>query len=809
MRQLAGETVGRPERSLDYGPAPVRELAQALRSARRAAGSPPYRQMSAVAHFSAATLARAAAGRVLPSRDVTLAYARACGGDPAEWDWRWRRTRAAIAAGAVSLDGPALDAQPSDASPPPGPAALHTLRPDTLRPDTLRPAQLPADVTDFTGRADALRRLDEFLPGRRPAQETAVPISVVSGPAGVGKTALALRWGHLAARHFEDGQLHVNLRGYAPTPPMEPGEALGRFLRALGITADRIPAEVEESADMFRSLLAGKRMLVVLDNAASPEQVRPLVPGSPGCMVVVTSRDRLTGLAATHGVHRLPLDVLAPDDAATLLGRLLGDRRVAAEQAAAGELAALCGRLPLALRIAAANLADRPASQPGRIAAYTAELRDGDRLLALQVPGDERGAVRAAFDVSLTRLSPAGRRMFRLLGLIPGPDLTAEAAAALAGAGAGQAREALAELTQSHLLDEQPGGRFALHDLLSAYATGQASALGGAADRRAPVGRVLDYYLHTAYTAALLLNPARQPLPLPPPQPGAAPGQLTGPEQARGWFEAERSVLLALIAHAAGTGFDRHAWQLAWALADFLHQQGHWHDWASSQQTALAAARRLADADGQARAHQYLGYALARLGRYEDGLHHLQQALARFRELAQRGDEAHVLLTLAVVSGQQDRHDEALRHAELALAAYQAAGHRAGEANALNAVGWSHAMLGSHVQAIGYCSQALALHRERGNPHGAAATWDSLGYSHQQLGQYGHAVACYQQAISLRPAADDWYNHATTLTHLGDAQQADGNRPAAREAWQQAVGILDKLRHPDAAGLRTRLERLG
>ena len=353
------------------------------------------------------------------------------------------------------------------------------------------PAQLPADAAAFSGRQAALAQLDSHLPDQGERRSPAMV--VIAGTAGVGKTALAVHWAHRVRDLFPDGQLYVDLRGWAAGAPLLPIDALAGFLSALGVPAAEVPDEVQQAAALYRSLLAGKRMLVVLDNARSPGQVRPLLPASPGCAVVLTSRDQLRGLIARDGAVRFDLDVLTPRDARTLLTRLLGVERVEAEPEAAAELVRLCGYLPLALRIAAANLSGRPRTT---VAAYVAELASGDRLRALEAAEDADAALRVAFDRSYAALPAPAQRLFRLLGLVPGPGVGPQAAAALAATDAAAAAALLDRLASAHLASERAPNRYVLHDLLRRYAADRASAEDSLADREAAIGRLLDHYLH-------------------------------------------------------------------------------------------------------------------------------------------------------------------------------------------------------------------------------------------------------------------------------------------------------------------------
>jgi len=438
-------------------------------------------------------------------------------------------------------------------------------------PGPVVPRQLPAAAAHFAGRAGELKVLDGLLERAAGTGDTAV-ISAITGTAGIGKTALAVRWARQVAGRFPDGQLHVDLRGFGPAgPPVMPGEAIGSFLDGLGVPAERIPAGLEARAGLYRSLLAGKRMLIVLDNARDPAQVRPLLPAWPGCLVLVTSRNQLTGLAAADGAHLLTLDVLTEPEARALLERRLGTGRVTGQAAAVTELTRLCARLPLALSIAAA----RAAACPGlSLTALAAELRGTPARLDALGTGDAATDVRTVFSWSCQQLTGPGARMFRLLAVHPGPDITAPAAASLSGVPLPQARHALAELASAHLITEHAPGRYAFHDLLRVYAAEQARARESEPERDAAEHRVLDHYLHTAAAAALLLHPDHEPISLNPPQPGVQPEELTSRRQALDWVAAEPHVLLAVISHAPSTGSAHTPGNNPGHVAGFLAGQG-------------------------------------------------------------------------------------------------------------------------------------------------------------------------------------------------------------------------------------------
>jgi tetratricopeptide (TPR) repeat protein len=671
------------------------------------------------------------------------------------------------------------------------------------------PRQLPVAARHFAGRAGALTVLAGLAAeaGGADGAGRAMVISVIEGTAGIGKTALAVHFAHQVAGDFPDGQLYVNLRGFDPAgPPMTPGEAVRIFLDALGVRAGQLPASLDAQVGLYRSLLAGRRMLVLLDNARDAGQVRPLLPASPGCLVLVTSRSQLTGLAAAEGAMPLALDLLTGEEAKELLAARLGGDRLAADPAAAQELTGLCARLPLALAIAAARAATQPALP---LADLAAELRDaGSRLDALDA-GDAAASVRAVFSWSYQQLDAAAARMFRLLGLHPGPAIGTPAAASLAGLPPRPARTVLTELTRAHLLAEPAPGRFAFHDLLRAYAAERAQADEGGTERHAAVHRMLDHYLHTACPAALLIHPSSQTMTLPPLQPGVEPQHLADIGQAQAWFESERQVLMAAATQALEEGFYTHAWQIAWALGRFLDLLGHWDDWGAAEQIALTATERLGDRAAQAFAHWQFGYARARLGDYEDAHAHLERALSIYTELRDGTGAAEAHISLGVMLEEQGRDADALGHTRQALELFTAGGDRAGQALALNGIGWLHIKLGDYRQARTSCGQALELFQERGYPRLEADIWDSLGLAHHHLGDHAEAAACYQRALGLYREIGDCWAQAETLGHIGDTRLAAGQPDEARAAWEEALAILDDLHHPDAGQVRAKLAGLG
>ncbi|HEY2549132.1 MAG TPA: BTAD domain-containing putative transcriptional regulator [Streptosporangiaceae bacterium] len=659
------------------------------------------------------------------------------------------------------------------------------------------PRQVPAAPACFAGRQQELTTLTATLD---PGAGSGPAIVAISGIPGVGKTALALHWAHQVQQRFPDGQLYVNLQGFAASrAPVTPADAIARLLEGAGIAASLVPADLESRAALCRSLLASRTMLIVLDNARDEAQVRPLLPGVASCPVLVTSRNELTGLIAAEGAHPLRLDVLSELEAEQLLAGRLGAARVAAEADAVADLTSLCARLPLALVIAAARAATRPVLP---LALIADELRGIRRRLDSLDVGDEAINIKAVFSWSYRLLNEPAARMFRLLGAHPGPDISVKAAASLAGISVGSANAALGRLLAASIVYQEASGRFTMHDLLRAYASG----VGDEARRPGELRRVLDYYLHTARAAVSLAYPATQQVKVAPAGDGTAPERFTSSAPARAWLRTEHHVLLAATAAAADGGFDVHAWQLAAVLREYLARRGDYADWAKSQRVAVAAARRLGDNAALALALRSLGVALVYVGSPQDARRQLMGAMTLYGKLGDSAGQASAHCGMAQLSESQGDHTGALYHAQHALRLYQAAGDVPGQASALNGVGWDYALLGDSQRALRYCAKALELYRDCGNRFGEALTLDSIGLCYQRAGRHGKAIASYLQALCAYADADDRYYRAHTLIRLGETHQASGNPAAARASWQQAVLILDDLRHHDAEAVRARLE---
>jgi DNA-binding SARP family transcriptional activator len=699
----------------------------------------------------------------------------------------YQRTEAVLAAELGLEPGPELrrlrDLVVGGVAAPPAPAAgvRHGRR------------YLPADVPHFTGRSEDLLRLDRLV-----GDAGGPAVIAVTGSAGVGKTALAVRWAHTVADRFPDGQLFLNLRGFEPGLTTRPLDALTRLLRALEVPERTIPDELDAAAALYRSVLADRRVLVLLDNARDAEQVRPLLPGGHGSVALVTSRQRLSGLVARDGASRLDLDVLPLDQAVALLGRgtvALGGR-IAAEPEAARELAEACARLPLALRIAAAHLADRPALGAGD---YLRRLQAEDRLAALEIDGDGQASVRAAFELSYRLLDPDAARLFRLLGLVPGADVSAPAAAALAGTTPAEARRLLDRLHAACLVERHAPDRYACHDLLRLYARELAADAGGAVER-------LDtWYLRSAQAAADLLYPQMARLPAT----GAAaevPPPFDEPAEALAWLEREWTNLVALVTAAAERQAPA-AWLLADALRGYLTFSRRLADWPAVGAAALRAANAAGDATGRAAAEFGLGTCCSLGHRYTESVAHLDEALGAARQAGWLLGQAAITGTLSVVHRHLGQFRESRERLGETLALARRCGWTDGEATALGNLGFGYLLTGPLSTAVAYLTQAIELHRRRGHPEAASMFLGALADACRRLGRLDEAYLRVREALALFRSVGDRGSEVNGLTVLAHTHRQAG-RPAEAEACAaEAVAIGREV--ADGEALAGALDALG
>jgi tetratricopeptide (TPR) repeat protein len=685
------------------------------------------------------------------------------------------------------------------------------------------PRQLPAVVGCFTGREAELAVLSGLVDRRPGVGAPAVVVSAIGGMAGVGKTALAVRWAHLVAGWFPDGQLYVNLRGYDRGEPVSAGDALAGFLRTLGVAGTDIPDGLEERARLYRSRLAGRRVLVLVDNARDGEQVRALLPGDPGCVAVVTSRDALAGLVAADGAVRLDLDVLPLADAVVLLGSLIGERAGREPQAVA-ELAGLCGRLPLALRIAAElAVARRSAPLAGLVAELAASRLDG------LDAGEDRADVRAVFSWSFRQLPGEVAAAFALIGLHPGEDLDGHAAAALTGTSIAQARRVLGRLHRASLLQETGPGRYGMHDLLRAYAREQAAARDTDGQSRQALTHLFDYYLSTAATAMDTLYPAEAHLrPRIPPGAAAIPA-MAGEADARGWLDRERANLVAVVVHCAGHGWPGHTTGLAGTLyrylmmcnylpeeqtifghalqvarqaddpaaeADALNglgsirmRRGHFRDGVGYLQAALERYRQSGDRAGQGRALHNLGITEHLMHNYRSAGGYLRAAIAAYGDAGDRLSAAHALRDLAASETELGWLDQAAEHLQRALPVFRDTKDQDGEADALESIGFLNLGRGQLIQAADFFGQALAIYQRRDIPVGIADGLLNLGTVDLRRGEYARAISYLRQALALHRKAGGRLGEILTLRSLAMALHAAGQAAAARAELAAALRL--------------------
>jgi len=646
------------------------------------------------------------------------------------------------------------------------------------------PRELPGAVPQFVGRAAELADLTGMLERASAQRPPTLVISAIAGMAGVGKTALATQWAHRVAHRFPDGQLHVNLRGYDPGQPVPAADALAGFLRSLGVADQDIPAKAAERAARYRSLLAGRRMLIMIDNAGDAEQVRPLLPGSPSCVTVVTSRDALTGLVARDGARRLDLGLLAPGDAVGLLRELIGDR-VDAEPDTATRLAGYCARLPLALRVAAERAAAAPGISLADVASELADQRE--RLDLLDAAGDRLTAIRAVFSWSLRHLDDPAARAFRLLGLHPGADVDAYATAALTGTTLRRARWLLHRLAGAHLIQPAGPGRYGMHDLLRAYAADQAASQLSQRERRAALTRLFDHYLATAAVAAgaLFRSDPDQPVP---PRPASPLPPVASPAAVLAWLDAQRSTLVAVAAHAADHGWPGHTIGLASTIFRYL-DVGHFTDAAAMHDHARRAAAHAGDRTAEAAALTMLGAADAAQGRLPQATRHLRRALTLCRAEGDRIGEARALGNLGVADYCRGRYQQSAGSHRTALAIYLELGDRAGEARELHHLGIVELRQGRYDQAAGYLLRSLALFRDAGLRSGEALVLGNLGELELRQGRYRQAAGHLRRSLGLGRAIGSRLCQAQALAQLGVAELREGDHRLAIGHLQTSLAL--------------------
>ncbi|HET6705771.1 AfsR/SARP family transcriptional regulator [Amycolatopsis sp.] len=638
------------------------------------------------------------------------------------------------------------------------------------------PAELPHARRGFVGRVPELAELE--------AATAEAGLVVVHGMGGIGKTTTAVHWAHHARDRFPDGQLYLDLRGFDHTEaPMRPAEALPRLLHSLGVPPGSVPADVGEQAARLRSLLADRRTLVLLDNAADAEQVRPLLPGGRRCVVLVTSRTRLTGLIAREHAAAVRIGPFSPAESADLLAGYLGPARPADDIAA---LAAYCGHVPLALGIVAARALEEPAVSPAEL---TARLRAGQRLDAFDLPGEN---LRTVFSWSYRALSPAAARLFRLLAVHPGQTVSAAGVAALAGAESG---EALSELTRANLLDRSAPGRYRCHDLLRDYA---AELAGEDPEAQVARHRVLDWYLHTTAAAERRLRPHRPPFELVTPIAAVTPVAFPDHRSAMRWCDAEQANLVAAIDSAAAGGLHEHAWQLALAVSSYCYAGKRRRDWLETSEAGLRAARQLGDPKAEGALLASLGSAHAVNGQYDEAIAYFRQALDLHRATGDDDRAPVTLNSLAVAYAETRRFEPALAAFTQAMQLHRDRGNTLGEALALMNIALANSSLGRLAQATTRNREALAVFRRRGDRYHTAICLANLAETYALREDHRRAVGRYRQAIAQHLLAGNDYGRARTLMNLGRSLSRLDEPDQARDCWRRARDVFEALGDPQA-----------
>jgi len=676
-----------------------------------------------------------------------------------------------------------------------------------LRPAAAVPRQLPPAPYHFTGRVRSRHALNVALRETQREDRTAASIVVITGIGGIGKTALAVHWAHQVADLFPDGQVFLNLRGFESNAhPVSPETALRSLLTAFGVPAEDVPAGIEAQAALFRGVLADKRVLLILDNVRDEEQVLPLIPAAPGCLTVVTSRTRLTGLLVHTGAHSVGLGPLEVAETIELIEKLIGRSRIEAEPGAVAGLVALSDCIPLAASIIASKALVQPALSLTEIIKMFEEIPSPlDRFDT----GDTTTSVRSLLSGSYRHLTDDGRRLLRFLGLHRGNRIDHAAAASLTALPLQNTRRALTDLERNHLVENVRPGQYSMHDLIRSFAVELVNREEDEADRRLAVNRMLDYYLHSLHRAAVAVTPSLRLSPLPPAQRRVPAAWFHTVAEARAWFEANRESILSALLHARQDGFPGHCWRLAERVSPFLERLGHWHDWKRAAQSAVEAARLLGDLRAEAVSQLHLGSAADLLDPDGDGARReLERSLTLFERLDDVGGQALAHHRLALYHGRRRHKEECRDHATQALAFSRKDDDPDGQADALSALGWFSASFGDYDTAVSACRESLAFYAESSNLNGEAAAWDGLARAYQLGGDLAAADECYRRVLSMDEALDrlgNRYYQADTLHRYGDLRWRLGDAEGALHLWRRAQRTLDELNHPDRKAVREKI----
>ncbi|WP_274915187.1 tetratricopeptide repeat protein [Streptomyces sp. WZ-12] len=653
------------------------------------------------------------------------------------------------------------------------------------------PRQLPPAPDRFIGREGETAQLTAAHDAAD--RGATLIIAAIGGTGGIGKTWLALHWAHRHADRFPDGQLFVDLRGFHPSQrPMTPQEAIRGFLDALGVPPTEIPAEPAAQLGLYRSLVADRRLLIVLDNAHDSAQVDALLPGTPTCTVLVTSRYHMAGLITAHSARSVTVHTLDDQGARALLTRHLGERRVTDEPAAVAEILTWCAGLPLALSIVTARARLNPTIP---LAALAEELRDASSRLDALAEEPPMACLETVLSWSYEQLTDEQATVFGLLGTAPGSDISLPAATSLVGRPASEVRRVLRHLERVSLVQQQGAGRYWMHDLVRLCAATFARCTQEPAALEEALRRLAECAAHTAHTADRLIAPHHAPIELGTPGPGCRPQSLADATEAWAWFAAERVNLMAVQHAAAERSWHPQVWQLAWTLTTFQLRQGHLQDNLTAWKAGAAASNHLDDPRSRTRSYRHLGRAHAQLGQHEAALVHLQDGLAGAERDGDRLGQAHTHRAIAIAWEQQGQYQRALDHVRRALHLYEDLDVKVSGSHARNEVGWYLAKLGHYEEARRHCDQALQQCRAAEDRSGQARTLLSLGYLAHHTGHHDEAADRYRQALALYRDLGDTSAQADTLDHLGHTL-APHNKPEAHAAWHQALTLYTSQHRP-------------
>lgn len=671
------------------------------------------------------------------------------------------------------------------------------------------PAELPPAPAGFVGRREEIAALDEMLARCEPGSPSS--LAAITGTAGVGKSALAASWAHQVAAWFPDGQLYVSLRGFDPErPPLSPGEALTSILKTLGMAPDAIPVDLDDRTALYRSMLAERKAVLLLDNARDSEQVRPLLPGNSASIVLVTSRRRLDGLVVRGSARIFPLDTLPVPAAVELLDQAGIPGKAAAEPAATAELATLCGGLPLALRIAAARVLANPARG---VADLVDELADERNRLRVLDTDDVETSVRGAFDVSYRNLSDPLAHTFRLLGLIPGTTFTAHAVAALCDTDPTQARYWLRTLARAHLVTEPEPDRFSMHDLLRVYAREVTSTSDGTRgigkpEEQAAARRLLRYYLSVSDHARRYLRPPRDDLDFRAASVGARPS-IQNRAEALGWFDAEWPNLVAAVRRGYDVGTHDLVWPLVRMQFNYLMVRCPWEDWTSIYTVGLAAARAVEDTEGEVVMAAGVGVAYSRSGRSELALEHYRQSFRAAEHTGNASWLAMARVNLASVLIRLGDYEQARRHCEAALDGHRCQQDRYFGAGALNNLAQIEQAVGNLDLALTYLRESESLYREVDDLETLAMVLNNCGEVHIDLGRVEEGERYHTEALEVALSCGSAMRQAAAHVGLGDAAFHRGDSAVAHTRWTTALTVFETGNSPMMTGVRDRLARLG